>query len=74
MIFYLNLLLNNLNIIFLAQQGRAYVFNCPFSTLCRQVVTDPQGRVAHFDFKSDSGEVHIKVSEKFHTNFIPSKF
>jgi hypothetical protein len=46
----------------LAQEGRAYIFNCPYSSLCRQVVTDPQGRVAHFDFKGNSADTVLKVS------------
>ena len=40
--------------------GKAYIFDCRYSTLCRQVVTDEDGRVQEFDFESDSGSVTLK--------------
>lgn len=42
-------------------KGKAYVFNCPYSTLCRQVVTDDEGRVAEFPFDSNFADVKVKV-------------
>ena len=43
-----------------AQPGKAYVFNCPYSSLCRQVVTDNDGRVAEYEF--DNGPAVVKVA------------
>ena len=33
------------------QNGEAYIYNCPYSSLCRQVVIDEEGRVKSFNFK-----------------------
>lgn len=44
-----------------ASHGQAYIFNCTYSTLCRQVVTDAEGRVAEFDFGTNSAQVTVKV-------------
>ena len=44
-----------------AGSGQAYVFSCPYSSLCRQVVTDQQGRVAEFDFMDSDARVKVKV-------------
>ena len=30
--------------------GEAYIYNCPYSSLCRQVVIDAEGRVMNFNF------------------------
>ena len=40
-------------------EGEAYIFDCPFSTLCRQVVTDSDGRVAVFDLADATSQVAI---------------
>ncbi len=47
-----------------AAAGSAYIFGCPYSSLCRQVVTDEQGRVAHFDFAGNEARVQVKVGER----------
>ena len=45
------------------QRGVAYIYNCPYSTLCRQVVTDEEGRVKEFDFDGANGaRVKLNVS------------
>lgn len=44
-------------------QGKAYIFDCRFSTLCRQVVTDAEGRVQSFDFPSDQALVTLKSDD-----------
>ena len=44
-----------------AKGGKAYIFKCPYSTLCRQVVTDDEGRVAEFPFDSNYADVKLKV-------------
>ena len=40
--------------------GKAYIFDCRYSTLCRQIVTDEEGRVQEFDFESDRPRVTLK--------------
>ena len=40
--------------------GKAYIFDCRYSTLCRQIVTDEDGRVQEFDFDSDRPKVTLK--------------
>ena len=40
----------SLNIL-VPQKGEAFVYNCPYSSLCRQVVIDEEGRVKNFRFK-----------------------
>ena len=42
-------------------QGQAYIFDCKYSTLCRQVVTDSEGRIKEFDFPNQAGEVTLKA-------------
>ena len=44
-----------------AGSGQAYVINCTYSTLCRQVVIDDEGRVAEFDFETNSGKVKWEI-------------
>ena len=39
--------------------GKAYIFDCRYSTLCRQIVTDEEGRVQEFDFNTDTPKVVI---------------
>jgi len=46
---------------FFSGRGRAYIFDCPYSNLCRQVVTDADGRVAEFDIDGDD---YTRVSLK----------
>ena len=44
------------------QKGEAYIYNCPYSSLCRQVVIDDEGRVMNFDFKDmDNPMIEMKV-------------
>ena len=40
-----------------ATNGKAYIFDCHYSTLCRQIVTDAEGRIQEFDFKTDDALV-----------------
>ena len=40
-----------------AGAGKAYIIDCKYSTLCRQVVIDDEGRVAEFNFETISGKV-----------------
>ncbi len=40
-------------------EGKAYIFDCKYSTLCRQVVTDDEGRVQEFDFLTDNARVQV---------------
>lgn len=49
--------------------GQAYIFNCPYSRLCRQVVIGPDGKVAEFDFNTNPGLVKLSVSHFFRYNF-----
>ena len=44
-----------------ATNGKAYIFDCRYSTLCRQIVTDDQGRIQEFDFKTDDALVSLKA-------------
>ena len=41
-------------------EGQAYIYDCPYSTLCRQVVTDADGRVVEFDVST--GTTNVKVN------------
>jgi laminin alpha 3/5 len=41
--------------------GEAYIFDCPYTTLCRQVVTDPQGRLVEFDLTAPSTTIAIRA-------------
>ena len=43
------------------QSGKAYIFDCRYSTLCRQVVTDDEGRVQEFDFGTEQATGTCKV-------------
>ena len=40
-------------------EGKAYIFDCQYSTLCRQVVTDDEGRAQEFDFLTDNARVKV---------------
>ena len=53
-----------------AGAGQAYVINCTYSTLCRQVVIDDEGRVAEFDFESNSGKVKLKFMPCLFTKLV----
>ena len=44
------------------QNGKAFMFNCKMSTLCRQVVTDEQGRLMEFDLGDRGGETNTPTS------------
>ena len=44
-----------------ATNGKAYIFDCRYSTLCRQIVTDDEGRIQEFDFKTDDALVTLKA-------------
>ena len=44
-----------------ATDGKAYIFDCRYSTLCRQIITDDEGRIQEFDFKTDDAIVSLKV-------------
>ena len=44
-----------------ATNGKAYIFDCRYSTLCRQIVTDDEGRIQEFDFETDDALVTLKV-------------
>ena len=46
-----------------ASNGKAYVFDCRYSTLCRQIVTDDQGRVQEFDFNTDNALVSVMAED-----------
>ena len=54
----------NISMIFLVtQKGEAYIYNCPYSSLCRQVVIDDEGRTMEFDFKDmDNPTVELLVN------------
>ena len=41
------------------QNGMAYIFDCRYSTLCRQVITDEEGRVKEFDFETYQATVSL---------------
>ncbi len=40
-------------------KGQAYIFSCPYSSLCKQVVTDQEGKVAEFDFEGSDPRVLV---------------
>ena len=46
-----------------ATNGKAYIFDCRYSTLCRQIVTDDEGRIQEFDFKTDNALVTLKAED-----------
>ena len=44
------------------QKGEAYIYNCPYSSICRQVVIDDIGRIMEFDFDSmDNPRIEVMV-------------
>ena len=45
-------------------RGRATLYACPYTSLCRQAVTDRQGRIAIFKFDSNFINPVLKVSPK----------
>ena len=47
-----------------AAEGRAYIFNCKYSTLCRQVVTDDQGRIMEFDLDGERAKVELQSGDE----------
>jgi hypothetical protein len=52
-------------------RGRATLYACPYTSLCRQAVTDRQGRIAVFKFDSNFVNPVLKVSRE-HWNFLVS--
>lgn len=44
------------------EKGRAVVYDCMYSNLCRQVVTDLSGKVGVFHFDSNYVSLNIEVS------------
>jgi len=46
-------------------RGRATLYACPYTSLCRQAVTDRQGRIAVFKFDSNFINPVLKVSPKY---------
>ena len=44
--------------------GKAYVFDCRYSTLCRQIVTDDEGRVKNFNFTTDNAIVSVMAEDE----------
>ena len=45
----------------LVQEGKAHLFKCKMTTLCRQVVTDEQGRLMVFDLGPDGGKIRAQL-------------
>lgn len=43
------------------EKGRAILYDCSYSTVCRQVVTDQRGRVGIFHFDSNYISLDIQV-------------
>ena len=41
--------------------GEAYIYDCPYSSVCRQVVTDPEGRVSVFDLPRRDTTVSVRA-------------
>ena len=48
--------------------GEALIYDCPYSTLCRQVVTDSEGRILEFDL--GGGRTNVIASERTGQNVI----
>ena len=48
--------------------GEALIYDCPYSTLCRQVVTDSEGRILKFDL--GGGRTNVIASERTGQNVI----
>ena len=42
--------------------GEVYIFNCPYTTMCRQVVTDPEGRIVEFDLTAPSTTIAVRAT------------
>ena len=40
-------------------EGEAYIYDCPYNSLCRQVVTDNEGRIVEFDLDGPTSMVNI---------------
>ena len=47
------------NIILVLGEGEAYIYDCPYNALCRQVVTDAEGRIVEFDLDGPTSVVGI---------------
>lgn len=47
------------------EKGRAILYDCTYSAICRQVFTDLSGRVGIFHFDSNFISLNIKVSVQF---------
>ena len=43
-------------------KGRAMLYDCMYSSICRQVVTNPAGKVAVFHFDDNYISLNIEVS------------
>jgi laminin alpha 3/5 len=43
--------------------------DCPFSFICRQIVTDQSGQISTFDFDSNFVQLTFKLSEPFPDNY-----
>ena len=41
-------------------EGEAFIYNCPYNSLCRQVVTDVEGRIVEFDLSGPNSIVTIE--------------
>ena len=41
--------------------GEAYIYDCPYSQVCRQVVTDPEGRIAIFDLPRKETGISVRA-------------
>ena len=40
-------------------EGEAFIYDCPYNSLCRQVVTDAEGRILEFDLSGPNSIVNI---------------
>ena len=52
-------------LILVPQKGEAYIYNCPYSSLCRQVVIDEEGRVKNFKLKDMANPTVELVVRKY---------
>ena len=41
-------------------EGEAFIYDCPYNSLCRQVVTDSEGRVLEFDLSAPTSVINIQ--------------
>lgn len=46
------------------QKGRAILYDCTYSWVCRQVVSNLQGEVAVFEFETVNVNIIISVNDK----------